>query len=198
MREKLRKRLTYANVVATLALFLALCGGVVYAAGKITGKDIKKNAISGKLVKNESLSGADIKELTGADIAELTGADIAEASLSGVNAATVAGKTVGCPAGTRLYAGECWEEQSKPGTTWSAAALECGARGGELPDATALYAFSQEPGITLGGDEWTAELSSDPAVNTNLDAIKVNDAGLIRFAALTEAHNHRCVLSPIR
>jgi hypothetical protein len=47
----LRHRLSYANIVATLALFVAL-GGTSYAAIKITGKD----------VRNGSLSGADIKK----------------------------------------------------------------------------------------------------------------------------------------
>jgi hypothetical protein len=46
-----RRRLSYANVIATLALFVAL-GGTSYAAIKITGKD----------VQNGSLTGADIKK----------------------------------------------------------------------------------------------------------------------------------------
>ncbi len=43
-------RLTYANVVSTLALFLALSGGVALAAGKIHTNGIFKRAVtSGKL-----------------------------------------------------------------------------------------------------------------------------------------------------
>ncbi len=37
--------LTYSNVVSTLALFLALTGGVVYAAGKIGTDDIKRQSV---------------------------------------------------------------------------------------------------------------------------------------------------------
>jgi hypothetical protein len=45
--------LTYGNVVATLALFLALSGGVVYAANKITSKQLGKGAVKNKnLAKN--------------------------------------------------------------------------------------------------------------------------------------------------
>jgi hypothetical protein len=52
MRAVMR-RLTYANVIATLALFLALSGGVVWAAGKIGGGRLKPNSISaGKLRRN--------------------------------------------------------------------------------------------------------------------------------------------------
>lgn len=40
-----RPRLTYANVVSTLALFLALGGGVAYAANKIRSGDIAAGAV---------------------------------------------------------------------------------------------------------------------------------------------------------
>jgi hypothetical protein len=47
------KRLTYGNVVATIALFLVLCGGTVWAANKITSKQIGKGAVKNKnLAKN--------------------------------------------------------------------------------------------------------------------------------------------------
>jgi hypothetical protein len=47
---KNRLRLTYANVVSTLALFLVLSGGVALAASKVHSKDIFKRAVtSGKL-----------------------------------------------------------------------------------------------------------------------------------------------------
>jgi hypothetical protein len=45
-----KPRFTYANVVSTFALFLALSGGVAFAASKIHTRDIAKRAItSGKL-----------------------------------------------------------------------------------------------------------------------------------------------------
>ncbi len=45
-----KSRLSYANVVSTLALFLALSGGVALAASKIHTKDIfKRSVTSGKL-----------------------------------------------------------------------------------------------------------------------------------------------------
>lgn len=43
--KPVRPRLTYANVVATLALFLALGGGAAFAASKITSGDIAAGAI---------------------------------------------------------------------------------------------------------------------------------------------------------
>ena len=50
-------RLTYANVMATIAVFIAL-GGTSYGVLRITGKDVASN----------SLTGADIRDLRSGDI----------------------------------------------------------------------------------------------------------------------------------
>jgi len=75
MSNRLRPRLTFANVVSCLALFVAL-GGSAYAVKQlpknsvgtkqikknaVTKKKVRKNAINGPKVKNNSLTGADIK-----------------------------------------------------------------------------------------------------------------------------------------
>lgn len=57
----MRRHLTYANVTASVALFLALAGGVVYAAEKIGTSDIKRHAVKSpklapKAVKNGKLA----------------------------------------------------------------------------------------------------------------------------------------------
>ena len=73
----LRPRLTYANVIATLCLFIVLGGDsvaqdAVSAAKKlVTGKQIKNSTITGKDVRNGSLEGADVKDgsLGAADLA---------------------------------------------------------------------------------------------------------------------------------
>jgi len=55
-RGRLRSRLTYANVVSTLALFITLAGGSAYAASKlITGKQIAPGTITAKNIKHHSL-----------------------------------------------------------------------------------------------------------------------------------------------
>ena len=59
-----RPRLSYANVVATLALFLTLTGGAVWAASKISGKQIKKNSIPGNRIKKKTLTNDRIKKKT--------------------------------------------------------------------------------------------------------------------------------------
>ena len=59
----LRKRLTFSNVIALLALFIAL-GGTSYAVtalpkNSVGTQQIKKDAVTGAKVKNGSLSSAD-------------------------------------------------------------------------------------------------------------------------------------------
>jgi hypothetical protein len=59
----LRSKLTYANVMATIAVFIAL-GGSSYAALRITGKNVTDGTLSGKDIKNQSLTGGDVKNGT--------------------------------------------------------------------------------------------------------------------------------------
>jgi hypothetical protein len=85
----MRRKLTYANVMATLAVFVAL-GGASYAALKLPKnsvgtKQLKKNAVTTKKIKSSSVNGAKVKN------ASLSGADIRDGSLTGsdVNAASM-------------------------------------------------------------------------------------------------------------
>jgi uncharacterized protein YjbI with pentapeptide repeats len=73
MRRTIRGHLTYANVMASVAVFIAL-GGVSYAAvtlpkNSVGSSQITQNAVSGSEVNDSSLTGADIKDklLTAAD-----------------------------------------------------------------------------------------------------------------------------------
>src|SRR5262249_14876251 len=56
----LRSRLTYANVVATLALFIALGGTSVAASSLISGSKIKKNSIPADRIVKHSLTATQI------------------------------------------------------------------------------------------------------------------------------------------
>jgi hypothetical protein len=58
---RLKARLTYANVVATLALFFAL-GGSAYAVATIGSRDVKDRSLRGIDVQRNTLTGTEIKE----------------------------------------------------------------------------------------------------------------------------------------
>ena len=84
--QRIRKRLTYANVISTLALFLVLTGGAAYAAkkigshelrgGAVTTAKIKRNAVTRSKIKAEAISTAKIAK------GAITNARLAEGSVS--------------------------------------------------------------------------------------------------------------------
>jgi len=63
--SKLRSRLTYANVVASIALFIAL-GGTSYglATGSIGSTEITNNSVRSKDLRNNDVRGKDIRNGT--------------------------------------------------------------------------------------------------------------------------------------
>jgi hypothetical protein len=85
--NRLRSKLSYANIVATLALFLVIAGGSAFAAGKLA-----KNSVGNKQIKNNAITTAKIKNgsVTGAKIAKgsVTGSNINLSSLGAVPSAT--------------------------------------------------------------------------------------------------------------
>ena len=56
MLDRIRSKLSFANVIALVALFTALGGGA-YAAATITGADIVNNSVTGFDVRERSLRG---------------------------------------------------------------------------------------------------------------------------------------------
>ena len=63
MLIKLRSHLNFANVVALLALFVAL-SGTSYAVSKVGSKDIRKNAVRSKHIKKSQVNSGDIRNHT--------------------------------------------------------------------------------------------------------------------------------------
>jgi hypothetical protein len=213
-------------VIAGVALAAAL-GGTGYAAGKIDGRAIKAKSLPGNRLAIGSVPGNRLKPgaLQGSALApgSITGiqidastlgqvpsaihADVAESArdaetalnaANAENARTVNGYEAGCGSGTRAFAGACW--QSGAGETAlsaPAAAAACAAQGGELPEALALAAFSQQPGVTLAGDEWSGDLTNVSGVDAYA-VITVSSAGQINFVASTSTKKFRCVLPLVR
>ena len=92
----MRPRLTYANVVATLALFIAIGGASAFAASQlgknsVGSKQLKKNSVTSAKIKKNAVTGAKIKSgaVTGA---KLTSGTITRAQIAG---GTLAGLQVG-------------------------------------------------------------------------------------------------------
>ncbi len=58
----IRKRLTYANVMSSIAVFLVLGGATAFAATKIGSNEIKGNSITTGKIKKEAVTKAKIKK----------------------------------------------------------------------------------------------------------------------------------------
>jgi hypothetical protein len=90
---RIAKSLSFSNVIACLALFVAL-GGSVYAANKISGKQIRKSSLPGNRIKPKTVLPNRIKpkSLSGHQVKpnSLTGTQINEKTLTGVSAAALA------------------------------------------------------------------------------------------------------------
>ena len=65
MLQRLRARLTYANVMATIAVFVAL-GGTSYgiATGTIGSREITNNSVRGKDVRRATLRSSDVRNFS--------------------------------------------------------------------------------------------------------------------------------------
>lgn len=84
--RRIARLLSFSNVVACLALFIAL-GGSVYAAGAISGKQIKRSSLPGNRIKPKTIPANRIKpkSLTGRQVKpkSLAGAQVKPNSLTG-------------------------------------------------------------------------------------------------------------------
>jgi len=103
--KQLRSALTYSNVVATLALFLAISGGVVYAATTLKRNSVKSKNIAAHAVKTRNLAKNAVKKgnlaanaVTTAKVKKeaITGAKVKAGTLTRTNlaAGTLAGLQV--------------------------------------------------------------------------------------------------------
>ena len=85
-----REKLTYANVMSTISVFLLLGGASAFAATQLAknsvgNNQLKKNAVTAAKIKNGAVNGAKVKDgsLTGADLAagSVTGTQLADNSV---------------------------------------------------------------------------------------------------------------------
>jgi hypothetical protein len=83
LRSRLRRHLSYANVMASIAVFLAM-GGVGYAASTISGNKIVNESVAAKKLKKGTLTSTQVKANS------LTGSVIDESSLGTVPSAQTA------------------------------------------------------------------------------------------------------------
>jgi hypothetical protein len=150
MLDRLRRQLSFANVVSTLALFVAL-GGSSYAVVRINGSAIEDHSISERKLKRDSLGGRAIKE---SRLGRVRRAWRAE-RLGGLAAGQL---RLRCPAETFPLAGVCIEHGKRGPVAYGGARVECAGAGRRLPTYEELAAMLSRPEVPLPVEE---ELTSD-------------------------------------
>jgi hypothetical protein len=210
-----------ALLIACLALFVAL-GGTVLAATKIDGRTIRVKSLPGNRLTIGSLPGNRLRQgtipgsrlvpgsvkakqidlgslgpvpsATHADSANTARrAQTATAAEHAADATTINGHGVGCLAGTREFAGACWDVSPSAATVTALEAVAaCAAGGGELPNSLALIAFVRQPdGHPTAGREWTNDVKFD---TPDLWDVLALEGGAVLQLGDPDAHYHyRCV-----
>lgn len=170
--DEIRKRLTYANVVSSICLFLLLGGGAAFAAGQlgkntVGSKQLKKNAVTTAKLKNGAVTEAKIQAnaVSSAKIADnavtltkiadnsvnaakvvdksLTGNDVAPNSLTGEN---IAESTLGQVPDAAKLSGKTAAQFTSSSIYKKESAVEAGET---LGDGTQKIAVACEPGDVL-------------------------------------------------
>ena len=197
MLDRLRKRLTYANVMSTLAVFVAL-GGSSYAAFTINGATIKNRSIAGKKLRHNTLTGTQIKESRLTRVPRAKRAD----TLGGLTAADL---KIKCPADTFPIADVCVERTPRAAAPYGSAVLTCLAvgtpagPGRRLPTHGELRAALGAVQLAPGG-ELTSNVYPSSSKPGELDVLYVTDQ--VGSAGLTPDRDagskaYRCVADPL-
>ncbi len=212
MLRAIGERLTYANVVSTVALFIAL-GGSAYALTRIGSSEIRNNSVRSVDIRNNDVRGRDVRRrsLNGSDIGQnrLGGGAIKESTLGQVPRAADADRLGGftgaelklrCPAfSTTPVAGVCVEGVASPPRTWDQASLDCRNRGRRLASYSVLREFFGGSAEPTAGGEWTADVFESNASPGRLDTvILTTPSGGAAFGPVFSPaiKGYRCMAAP--
>ena len=201
---KLRSHLSYANVTASLALFIAL-GGTSYAVLQIDSRDVVDNSLRSKDVRNRTLRGNDLRRNS------IGGGAIKERALGRVpqaaSAESLSGRTaddlrVRCPAGTSAAATVCFESTARPAEGFLTATNICDQANRGVATLPQLDTFIRRGGGVSPEGEWTASvyLEGPPEASTfeRLYALLLRGTGVVDHARVNAPNPHpfRCVALP--
>jgi hypothetical protein len=185
----MRPKLTYANVVATLALFVAIGGAGAFAAshlGKnsVGSKQLKKNAVTTAKIKKGAVTAAKIAKetitgtqvhpasLTGADVQDgsLTGTDIDQSTLTSVRASNVTGVALNgdCTPAAPFPSGVSAETAGSSGckVTFPSSVIDCAATATVGIRTTANVIIAEDRTVeTLRNPDLPNEMRTFPSGN---------------------------------
>lgn len=195
MRQGIRSHLTYANVAATLSLFIVL-GGTAYAA---TGGNLilgKPNTAANTTSLSAPVSGKALQVTNTGTVASSTalGLNVASghppftvnsgAKVTNLNADTLDGLDSTalvnqCPSGTSKFGRICAESDGT-GEDWVPAMNRCSDLGLRVPSTSEAVTLARNydvPGVSGTEKFWTADFAG----GQNFQVIAVDEAGAVTF-----------------
>jgi hypothetical protein len=178
--QRIRRRLTYANVMATLAVFIAL-GGTALASVIITkNSQVDKNTISGHRPPGDKHPNIIAGSINGQDIADRSGVDTCKKPL------------------VKKFGPICAGSDGVL-RNWSDAVNYCAGLGLRLPsvsEAIALATKNDVPGVTKRGAPSNTLFWTDEVFSNGANSLVVNDGGGISLTANNSPWETVCVTDP--
>jgi hypothetical protein len=200
----LRRHLSYANLTATVALFIAL-GGTSYAVLRIDSRDVVDNSLRSKDVRNQTLRGQDVRRngIGGGAVKERAlGVVPHAASADSLGGRTANELRVECPVGTTAVATVCIEAGVRPAEAFLTATNICDREDRGLATMPELDAFVRSGGNVSNEGEWTSSVYLEPPPEAStferLHALVLRGTGVVDHARVNTPNPHpfRCVALP--
>lgn len=196
---RLLDRLTYANVIATLALFAAL-GGSAYAVSQIDGSDIRDRSLTGKEFRSSSIGSRVVKESSLRPVPRAQNAK----RLGGHPASRFIDSCPQAFAPTVPVADVCVEVQARPAESYRGAAFACSLTdnrdraGRRLPTHQELMvALANSQVQRAPGGELTSEVYPSSSRPGKLEVLYIADNGDVGLTPDDSAKAFRCVADPM-
>ena len=184
-------RLSYANVMSTIAVFVAL-GGSSYALVRIDGKQLRNRSVPGQKLKRNTLGGAEIKETRLGRVGRARTAD----TLQGLIPAQL---KLGCPSGTKYSAGVCIERLPHAAAPYGGARVACESADRRLPSYQELAGIVDDSDVPFApGGELASEVYPPTSGDILNALVVINEFGRVSTTPDTFAGRKafRCVAYP--